>query len=421
MNLSYKAIMAHFLMIESWVGASGKLLPPLLKSLGHTYTFITRKSQHYKTESGGEEHPVLKYADEVVVTETNEIDNLIEVLNPYKFDSVITVCDYYIEIVAEVAKKFGVPCPFPKNVGNIRRKHDLRKAIDLAGLNNPKYRLAKSLDDVKAAAKELGFPFVIKPVDLASSAFVRLIRNEKDLEDAFNRLAAFPLNFRDQTRDCTLLLEEYMEGEEFSVEGVSFGDKTTIIGITDKSVMGEPYFIESGHMFPADLNNDEYEIITGYVKKVLKAVNFNCGISHTEIKLTNEGPKIVEINPRTAGNYIVELVEYVTNINLLKVFVDLALGISPDVRMKGSDIVSAAIAFIVPQKQGMVEKITGLDKLENNTHILRYQIEDRLGKQIPVPIDNDCYLGYVISKDNDGFKSREYAERAIDDIVFHLK
>ena len=99
----------------------------------------------------------------------------------------------------------------------------------------------------------LGYPLVLKPVDLASSAFVRLIRNEEDLQDAFKDLEAFPRNFRDQERDCTYLLEEYMVGNEVSVEAVSFAGETKIIGITQKSLMGDPYFVENGHMFQADL------------------------------------------------------------------------------------------------------------------------------------------------------------------------
>ena len=63
--------MAHLLMIESWVGASGNLLPPLLRELGHSYTFVTRKASHYQNPMSSEKHAVFRYADDVVETETN--------------------------------------------------------------------------------------------------------------------------------------------------------------------------------------------------------------------------------------------------------------------------------------------------------------------------------------------------------------
>lgn len=91
--------MAHLRMIESWVGASGSLLPPLLKKMGHTFTFVTRKLEHYQQAHGTDQHPVSYHASEVLVTETNDSSDLIEFLRPYQFDGVITVCDYYIETV----------------------------------------------------------------------------------------------------------------------------------------------------------------------------------------------------------------------------------------------------------------------------------------------------------------------------------
>lgn len=233
--------MAHLLMIESWVGASGNLLPPLLKSLGHTYTFVTRKLEHYQSAIRPEKHPVVQHADSVLVTETNDYASLIEFLRPYSFDGVITVCDYYIDAVREVAKAFDLPCPFPETVNTVRHKHLMRQALDRAGLANPKYRLARSLEAAELAAEEIGYPLVIKPVDLASSAFVSFIQNKNELQDAYQALEDFPLNFRDQERDSICLIEEFIEGDEVSVESVSFNGEITILGITDKSITGTPF------------------------------------------------------------------------------------------------------------------------------------------------------------------------------------
>ncbi|WP_199728621.1 ATP-grasp domain-containing protein [Cohnella faecalis] len=271
--------MAHLLMIESWVGASGNLLPPLLHSLGHTYTFVTRKPEHYQSAHSTEKHPVVRYADSVLVAETNDSAGLIKLLQPYRFDGVITVCDYYIEIAREVAKAFSLPCPFPDEVKTVRQKHLMRQALDRAGLANPSYRLAHSLPEAEEAAAAIGYPLVLKPVDLASSAFVSLIRNEKELQDGYEALEAFPLNFRDQERDCTYLLEEYMSGEEVSVESVSYYGETAVLGVTDKSVTGTPYFIENGHMFPAKLSDEARTEVTQFVRDALKAVGFDHGIA----------------------------------------------------------------------------------------------------------------------------------------------
>ncbi|CAH1195339.1 D-alanine--D-alanine ligase [Paenibacillus plantiphilus] len=405
--------MSHLLMIESWVGASGNLLPPLLKSLGHSYTFVTRKPQHYQSPLSTEQHPVIRHADSVLVTETNDIPGLIEFLRPYRFDGVITVCDYYIDVVREVARAYNLPCPFPDAVKNVRQKHLMRQALDRAGLANPGYRLASSWTETEEAAAAIGYPLVLKPVDLASSAFVSLIQNEKELRDAYEALEAFPLNFRDQARDCTYLLEEYMRGEEVSVESVSCNGEITILGITDKSITGTPYFIENGHMFPAKLNDDIYAEVTQFVRNALEAVGFDHGIAHTEVKLTAAGPRIVEINPRTAGNYIVELIERVTDIDLLHAFVDLSIGEQPVLTAKDSGIASAAVMFLVPPRGGTITRIEGIESLQSDEHVVRCKIEDCAGKSVETPIDNACYLGHIIAQDTEGLNARDYAEQAL--------
>lgn len=409
--------MAHLLMIESWVGASGNLLPPLLKSLGHTYTFVTRKPEHYQNALSTEKHPVLRYADEVLVTETNDVQNLLEKLKPYQFDGGITVCDYYIEVVREVAKALNLPCPFPNQVKNVRQKHSMRQALDKAYLANPKYHLAHRWNEVETAANEIGYPLVVKPVDLASSAFVSFIQNVEELREAYRKLADFPLNFRDQERDTTYLLEEFMKGEEVSVESVTYNGETTILGITDKSITGSPYFIENGHMFPANLDEEMSTTVTKFVRDALQAVGFDHGIAHTEVKLTAEGPRIVEINPRTPGNYIVELIQKVTDVDLLRVFVDLSLGNKPAITKKDGGISSAAVMFIVPPQGGTITHVQGVESLESDQHIVRYKIEDCVGKSIASPIDNACYLGHIVTQDTEGLNARDYAEQAINRII----
>ena len=91
------------------------------------------------------------------------------------------------------------------------------------------------------------------------SAFVKLIQTSSELQQAYHDLENFPLNFRDQERERALLIEEYICGEEISVETVSNNGEITVVGITDKSVTGSPYFIENGHMFPAKLEEDAKE------------------------------------------------------------------------------------------------------------------------------------------------------------------
>ena len=409
--------MAHLLMIESWVGGTGRLLPTAITQRGHRYTFVTRNRHHYLDSKSREIHPVLEHAERVLTTETNDVEALIAFLQRQhevlQFDGVITVCDYYVDAVSRAAQALELPQGFSSAVAMERRKDLVRKALDRAGLPNPAYAVTASWDATRDEAERIGYPLIVKPTDLASSAFVRLVKDERELHDAFSSLERFSRNFREQPREPRWLLEAFMTGDEVSVEACTFNGETIVIGITDKSLTGFPYFIEDGHMFPASLDSTTVDEITRLTCDALRAVGHDHGLSHTEVKLTPAGPRIVEINPRPGGNYIAELVERVTGIDLLAAQIDLALGQRPNLVRRETGVASAAIKFLVPPSAGFVVDVCGVDTLNADPHVARWTLNDVAGTKVEAPIDNACYLGHVITVDGQSLAARRHAERAI--------
>ncbi len=414
--------MGHLLMLESWVGGTGQILPAAITAQGHSYSFVTRRREHYATPPAT--HPVLAYAQNLITTETNNVAALIAFLREQHrllhFDGVLTICDYYIDTARQVADALDLPCPFPTTVSRIRNKGLLRRTLDSAEIENPAYQLVGSWHAAQTAALTIGYPLVIKPTDLASSAYVRLVRNEAELYESYTTLQSFERNFRDQPRDRTILLEAYMHGPEVSVEACTFAGETTIIGITDKGITAEPYFIEDSHMFPAALSVTEHQAVSQLVVAALLAVGFDHGISHTEVKLTLAGPRIVEINPRVGGNYIAELVERVSGINLLNATIDLALGQRPNLHPHETGVASAAIQFLVPERGGELRAIHGQTALASAPHVARWTLTATPGSVIAPPIDNACYLGHVVAVDATGLRAREFANQAAATLEFEF-
>lgn len=409
--------MTHLLVIESWVEGTGRLLPEMLKRLGHDYTFVTRKEEHYNDGKTSQPHPIFLNAKNTHVLETNNVDELIVSLvklhQKENFDGVLTICDYYIDTVSRVASALNLPQAFSDNVTNERHKHYVRAAIDKAGLPNAKYAVTSDWQETRNSAEEIGYPLVIKPSDLASSAFVKLVKSEQELQQAFKDLESFTHNFRGQVREPLWLLEEYLTGEEVSVETVTFQGKTTVVGITDKSLIGAPYFIEDGHMFPAALDLELASEIGDYVIKVLEAVGHNHGIGHTEIKMTDNGLRVIEINPRPGGNFIAELIEHVTGINMLDVHVCLATNIEPDLSSVENKQGSAAVKFLIPPSKGKIKHLHDKESLDNDENVMRWVMKDVHELEVGVPIDNACYLGHVIALDKQGLRARDFAEQAL--------
>ncbi|WP_328884288.1 ATP-grasp domain-containing protein [Streptomyces sp. NBC_00299] len=405
--------MAHLLVVESWVGSMSRLLPRAIREGGHEFTFLTRDLHHYlRSAPEGAAHPLLG-ARNVITTDTNDLDALLpEVERLHSvlgFDGVVTSCDYYLPTVARIAGRLGLPGPGPEAVENACRKDATRRVLADAGLPGPRFAVHEEWADLARAAQEIGYPLVVKPVDLCAGMFVRRVDDEGQLAEAVRALSAFPVNARGQRRTPAVLLEELLDGPEVSVETVSYAGAVHMVGVTDKSIGAAPAFVETGHMFPAALSLADIEAAEQTTLGALKALGLTDGVvAHTEIKLTSVGPRVVEVNPRPAGNRITELVRHVTGIDLAAACVDVALGRRPDLRRTDTGLRSAAIGFLVPERAGTLEALDG-HQLTDLPGVLEVQLAEP-GKVVKAAGSNNEYLGHVMTGDPDGPGARDRVE-----------
>lgn len=411
--------MAHLLVVESWVGSMSRLLPRAIREGGHEFTFLTRDLHHYvRAAPEGTAHPLLG-ARHVITADTNDTEALlpeVERLHAvFGFDGVLTSCDYYLPTVARIAGRLGLPASRPEAVENACRKDATRRVLADAGVPGPRFAVHEEWADIARAAREIGYPLVVKPVDLCAGMYVRRVDDEDQLASAVKALAGFPVNARGQRRAPVVLLEELLDGPEVSVETVSHGGAVQVIGVTDKSVGGAPAFIETGHMFPAALPAADAEAAERTAREALVALGLTHGVvAHTEIKLTSAGPRVVEVNPRPAGNRITELIRHVTGIDLAAAFVDVSLGRAPDLRRTDTGLRSAAIGFLVPRTAGTLEALDG-DRLRTLPDVLEAQFAAP-GRQVKAAGSNNEYLGHVMAGDPEGPGARARVESLLDEV-----
>ncbi|MEV6261576.1 ATP-grasp domain-containing protein [Streptomyces sp. NPDC051784] len=410
--------MAHLLVVESWVGSMSRLLPRSIREGGHEFTFLTRDLHHYlRSAPEGTGHPLLG-ARSVITAETNDVDALLPEVErlhaALRFDAVVTSCDYYLPTVARIAERLQLPGPRAESVENACRKDTTRRVLAEAGVPGPRFAVHQEWHGIaRAAREEIGYPLVVKPVDLCAGMFVRRVDDEVQLAAAVKALEEFPVNARGQRRSPSVLLEEMLDGPEVSVETVSHAGTVHVVGVTDKSVGGAPAFIETGHMFPAALTGGETEAAEQTASAALKALGLVDGVvAHTEIKLTSAGPRVVEVNPRPAGNRITELVRHVTGIDLAAAFVEVALGHAPDLRRGDTGLRSAAIGFLVPERTGTLEALDG-GGMRDEPGVLEVQLSEP-GRQVEAAGSNNEYLGHVMAGDPAGAGARDRVESLLD-------
>jgi biotin carboxylase len=420
--------MPRFLMVESWIGSAGEALPRALRARGDRFVLLTRDPDRYghagaPARVGAEAHPAAGLADEVLTADTHDLAATRAAAavahRAEPFDGVLTTCDHYLEAVAVVARELGLPGAEPAAVRLALRKDLVRRALSDAGLPNPAFAAARTLRTARRAADRLGYPLVAKPFDLHSSTLVRRIEHHDGLAAWFADAAEVGCNSRGHRRQAGVLLEEVMTGPEVSVETATAAGVTTVIGITDKSLTGSPGYVESGHQFPAPLDETTGRRAARLVCAALAAIGWSHGVGHTEVMLTPAGPRIVEMNPRQGGNHIFELVRLVTGRSTLDAVADLAQGRAPASGdgwpAAGGDgrPTSAAVQFVMAPRSGRLVSLRGADGLAADPHVERWSLPAVLPRDVRRPADNEDYLGHVLTVDRTDRGARPHAERAV--------
>jgi len=407
--------MARLLMVESWLGSSGRAFAQALHDQGHQFLLATRDPELY---GGDPAHPALVHADDVMIAETHDHAALVTRVARWHattpFAGVVTTCDYYLEAVAVVAEALGLAGPAPAAVRVAMRKHLVREASQAAELANPRFAVARTPEEACTAARSLGWPLIAKPVDLNAGTAVRRVEDDAGLAAAVTAIQRLERNSRGQPLSRLVLLEEVLVGQEVSVEAVTVGGRTSVLGITDKSITGEPALVESGHMFPARLEPATAQAVEDCVRRALEAVGNAHGLSHTEVMVTAGNPRIVEINPRQGGNHIFELVRHVIRVDVFEIMVDLAVGQLPRSSPPTGDgqrPASAAIFFLMAPLDADVDRVTGTRGLDDDPRLLRWEVTAPVAARRPR--DNDDYLGHVLTIDRHGSSARAAAEAIV--------
>lgn len=326
-----------------------------------------------------------KYANKKYVVSSTDAEKVLAVAKQENADALLTTSDYPVNVVAKVSQILGLPAMSPEVANICTNKYLQRKLFSENRINAPKFYLISENVDL---SNYNDFPYIVKPVDSSASRGVRKVGQLAELEDAINEAKAF-------SRTGQVLIEQFIGGKEFSVETLTQNGETTIASITEKLVIGEEYgyFVEDTHIEPARINAEEWQVIEGEVKKALKLIKADNCPSHTEVKLWNGKPYIIEMACRLGGDYITsDLVPLSTGIDMLANLVKLSIGI-PIEREKVINKVSC-VQFLNPKNYNRCKQFIE----SNNSHIIRSNIREYSTHRIENSLDR---LGYVIMQADD--------------------
>ena len=330
------------------------------------------------------------------------------VVEKYGINAIVTAAtDKPLVMMARIAEKYGFPFYSVETAQWSTDKFQMKHRFELGDVPHAHGRPISKEEE----AEGLVFPVIVKPRDNSGSRGVKLCRNAEELKASIEEALG-------NSKLDTVLVEEFIEGPEYSIEGLHYDGKSEVIQFTEKKTTEFPYNVELGHKQPANLTEEQKTAIREIVSKIGKAMNFvNCP-SHTELKINDRGIFVIETSPRLGGDYITStLTPLSTGINLEDQLLHIALGEPVDTNTGRVEKASGVHFFCL--HEGCVEKIDtkALEEAQNWPGIYNLNLKLKDGDEVhQITSSLNRYGEFIVrAKDReelDGLMSK-YAESII--------
>jgi biotin carboxylase len=289
----------------------------------------------------------------------------------------------------------------------------MRQAFDHAGVSSPRFACwTPDMDPVETAA-HIPFPLVVKPVDNMGARGVMRIDRPKDLASACGNALVL-------SRSSRVIIEEYMEGPELSLDAIVHDGEITVCGIADRHICFEPHFVEMGHTMPAGLD----ESLTGGVEEVfragIRAIGIDDGAAKGDIKLTASGPKIGEIAARLSGGFMSGWTFPMScGVEVTAAALNIAVGLPPgDLTPKFFAVAAERAIISIP---GTVREVEGMDLASRGNGVREIFLRVEAGSSVVFPTNNVEKCGNVITACSTRAEAIAAAVKAVSRIRIRLR
>lgn len=314
-----------------------------------------------------------------------EKEQILNICIKEEIDGICTIAsDVAAPTVAYVAGRMGL-------VGNkydvavaANNKYLMRNAFSSAGVPCPQYAMVNDVSQLETTGLNLAFPVIVKPSDRSGSLGVTKVESVETLKNAVEK--ALECSFKHQ-----VMIEEFIEGREISVEFISYKGRHYPLAITDKVTTEAPHFVELEHHQPSTLPASAYEEIYAITRRALDALGVTDGASHSEYKITADGRiAIMEIGARMGGDFIgSDLVRLSTGYDFLKGVIDVALGQFEKPELVGGKC--SGVFFLCKETERLADHFANAANLPE---VVKFEITDSELRQVTCSADRSGYMIY---------------------------
>lgn len=307
-----------------------------------------------------------------------DYDGTCAVVEKYGIDAIVTAAtDKPLVMMARIAEKYHFPFYSVETAQWSTDKFQMKQRFLESGVPCAKGRLVKSVEETD----EMVFPVIVKPRDNSGSRGVKLCRNREELAASMSE--AFEVSKLD-----TVLVEEFIEGPEYSIESLHYTAnsqqptvKSEVIQFTEKKTTEFPYNVELGHIQPANISEENKQKIREIISKIGAALHFENCPSHTELKINDRGIFIIETSPRLGGDYITStLTPLSTGVNMEDELLKIALG--EQINPQPEQIQFSGVRFFAFEEGSVIKHTLNEEFVKGRPHVVDFSFNLKEGDKV---------------------------------------
>lgn len=293
------------------------------------------------------------------------------VIEKYGIDAIVTAAtDKPLVMMARIAEKYGFPFYSVETAQWSTDKFQMKERFELGGVPHAQGRLISKVEE----AEGLVFPVIVKPRDNSGSRGVKLCRDKNELQISIDEAL-------ENTKLDTVLVEEFIEGPEYSIESLHHDGKSEVIQFTEKKTTEFPYNVELGHIQPANISDENKQKIREIIAKIGKVLNFENCPSHTELKVNDRGVFVIETSPRLGGDYITStLTPLSTGVNLEDELLKISLGEA--INPQPEAVQYSGVRFFAFKERSVIKHVPNDEFVKTWPHVVDFSFNLKKGDNV---------------------------------------
>ena len=361
------------------------------------------------------------YADKAICANITDEEVMLKIARDEGVDGVIHPCsEVSMNVMGRINDELGLAGITREQAIRATNKHLMRKAFEAGNAPSPKSILTESAEDAWNQFIAMSTDAILKPSrNSGSRGIAKVAKSEFQGSEGFKKFQGLYNVALEESRDKSVLIEQFIEGPEFSIEIIVWNGKVNVLTVTDKKTTEAPHFVELGHSQPSCFSAEDVEKLKAAAVAGVKALGVNNCACHAEAKLMDGKAYLMEIGARLGGDFIsTELTHLSTGIDMVAAAINCALGIEPYLEPT-EEKHGVCIRYFCP-KPGKLVSISNIEVLEDE-RVYLWEIYHKVGDIIPEVTSSLSRSGHVIVTEKDAKTAIAFAESLLNEVKMVTK